>query len=154
MPLSRNRRRAVTIAAGAALLGILAIPLVGQDTSTRLERVTTTPPPPTALATALTKTTRTTQFMNGETDETLVRKLAERYVEAVNTHDNATIAELNCAKAAPGLIQIAAAGRPVTLGGLARSPSPDRYNAEFTIDGEPSHRMSIIRRDGVWCVRD
>lgn len=144
--------RTVTIAAGVVLLGILAVPLIGQDTSTQLERATTTPAPSPTLATGLTKTTRTSQIMTD--DETLVRKLAERYIEAVNTHDNATIAELNCAKAAPGLIQIAADGRPVTLGGLTRSPSPDRYSAELTIGGEPSGRMIIIRRDGVWCVRD
>lgn len=144
-------RRVATVATGAVLLGILAVPLIGHD-SARLERATTTPVPPTTLATGLTKTTRTSQIMTD--DETLVRKLAERYLEAVNTHDDATIAALNCAKAAPGLTQIAADGKPVTMTGLERAPARERYHLHLAIGGEPAGIRRIVKRDGTWCVED
>lgn len=105
------------------------------------------------MATELTKTTRTTHIMTD--DETVVRKLAERYVKAVNDNDNTTIAELNCARTAPGLLQIAADGQPVTLGdSLERGSAKDRYYVDLTIAGKPGPRMVINKRDGTWCVFD
>lgn len=141
-----SRRRAVAVViAGAAFLGILAVvTLTGRD-STKIQRAT-----PTSPATGFT---RTTHIMTD--DETLVRKLAERYTAAVNTHDDATIARLNCARTAPGLLQIAAEGKPVTLTGeLERAPVKDRFYAGLKIGGEPGPRMVVIKQDGAWCVKD
>ncbi|MFC4852297.1 hypothetical protein [Actinophytocola glycyrrhizae] len=147
--MSRSRRVAVgVIATGAALLGVLSALPPGHDNA-RLERATTS-----AAATLSTESTRTSRVMNDQDDETAVRKLAERYLAAVNNHDDATVARLNCARTGPGLIQIAADGRPVTMGRLERASVRDRYYADLTIGGKPTGRMIIVRRDGVWCVRD
>jgi hypothetical protein len=140
--MSPAHRTAIgVIIAGMVLLGLL--PLADPE-NTRLERTTPT----------TTASTRTSHPMNDPADETAVRKLAERYLAAVNTHDDATVAQLNCAKAAPGLLQMVAGGRPVTMGGLERAPVRDRYYVGLTIDGTPAAPMIIERRDGVWCVRD
>lgn len=77
-------RRAVTIAACAVLLGILAVPLIEQGTSTQLERATTASAPSTTLATGLTKTTRTSQIMTD--DETLGRAHDRRRAEPHDPH--------------------------------------------------------------------
>jgi hypothetical protein len=136
-----HRAAVGVIIAGIVVLGLL--PLTDPE-NTRLERAT----PSTA------ESTRTSHPMNDPADETAVRKLAERYLAAVNTHDDATVAQLNCAKAAPGLLQMVAGGRPVTMGGLERAPVRDRYYVGLTIDGTPAAPMIIERRNGVWCVRD
>lgn len=92
---------------------------------------------------------------NEDPDEPKVRDLAERYVEAVNKTDETTIAQLSCAKAAPGLLQIAASGQQVTMTGkLERAPVEERYYVELTIGGRPAPHMAIILKDGAWCVRD
>ena len=116
------------ITAGTVLLGLL---LLSGPENTRLDRADPT-------------TARTSHTMNDQADdETTVRKLAERYLAAVNTHDDTTVALLNCAKAAPGLLQIAAGGRPVTMTGLERAPERDRYYASRTSDGTPAAPMII-----------
>jgi len=142
-----GRIAVVVIAAGVVLLGVrTALPLAG-DENARLDRATTS-------ANVPTRTTRTSHMHDQTDDETAVRKLAERYLEAVNSHDDATIAQLNCAKVAPGLIQIAASGRPVTMGALEQAPERDRYYADLTIGDDPAVRMIIVRQAGIWCVRD
>jgi hypothetical protein len=129
-----------------ALGVLLALPLSGHENA-RLDHAG-----PAILPTA---NTRTSHVMNDQADdETVVRKLAERYLAAVNDDDDAIVAQLNCAKAAPGLIQIAADGRPVTMGELERAPARDRYHVDLTVEGKPAARMIIVRQDGVWCVRD
>ncbi|MFI7672740.1 hypothetical protein [Actinophytocola sp. NPDC049390] len=129
------------ITTGAAMLALL--PLYSPE-STRLDRVTPT----------TTDRTRTSHTMNDPADETAVRKLAERYLAAVNTRDDATVARLNCAKAAPGLLQMVADGRRVTMTGLDRAPVRARYYVGLTIDGAPVAPMIVEQRDGDWCVRD
>jgi hypothetical protein len=160
VPLSRRLRRAVAAGAVVAFLIVLAVLQLTSHDSTRPDRAIATPAQTPDPATSLTKTTRTTQIMTDETDNaadelTLVRKLAERYVEAVNGNDAATIAELNCAKATPGLLQIAASGQPVTLaGGIERAYFRDRYHVELAVGGKPGPPMTIMKKDGVWCVWD
>jgi hypothetical protein len=120
----------------------------------RLERAPGVPTStPATITTSTSALTKPTEDMD---DETLIRKLAERYVEAVNNDDNATIAELNCAKAAPGMLQIAANGQPVTLTGAIGHPryEEERYYVEMQIGGQPAPTMKIVKRDGVWCVFD
>jgi hypothetical protein len=147
-------RRSLTIfAAGVALLGALALPQLTACDDARLGRAPGIPTStPATITTSTSALTKPTEDMD---DETLVRKLAERYVEAVNDNDNATIAELNCAKAAPGLLQIAADGEPVTLtGAIGRARAQERYYVELKIGGQPAPPMKIIKRDGAWCVVD
>lgn len=38
--------------------------------------------------------------------------------------------------------------------GLERAAVHDRHYARLTIGGEPGPSMTIVRQDGVWCVRD
>lgn len=154
----RHVRTLIVAGAGATLLGVLAIPQLTGCDDTRFQHSTGTPATTSAQATitsptsAITKPTKPTKDMD---DETLVRKLAERYVEAVNNNDNAAIAELNCAKAAPGLLQIAAGGQPVTLtGAMGQAHGQERYYVEMTIGGQPAPTMKIVKRDGDWCVFD
>ncbi len=141
MPPSR-RIAVCVITAGVVLLALL--PLRGHEDA-RLDHATPT----------TNESTRTSHTMNDSSDDdTAVRKLAERYLAAVNTQDDATVAQLNCAKAAPGLLQMVASGRLVTMTGLDRAPVRDRYYISLTIDGMPAAAMIIERRDGRWCVRD
>jgi hypothetical protein len=142
------RIAAIVVAAGLVLLGVRAVlPLAG-DENARLDRATTSMNFP-------TRTTRTSNVHDqNDDDATEVRKLAERYAEAINRHDDATVAQLNCAKAAPGLLQMVAGDRPVTVGRLERAPARERYYVALAIGGEPGTDMIIVRQDGVWCVRD
>lgn len=43
---------------------------------------------------------------------------------------------------------------PVAMTGLERAAVHDRHYARLTIGGEPGPSMTIVRQDGVWCVRD
>jgi len=81
------------------------------------------------------------------------RDLAERYVEAVNNNDEATLVALNCTKTT-GLLPIAADGQTVTITDeFERAPAADRYAIGLMFDGRPAPRLTIMLRDGAWCVR-
>lgn len=83
-----------------------------------------------------------------------LRKLAERYVDAVNRADDTTVVQLNCASRT-GLTQVAANGKPVRLAGdLEWNPNRDRAYFSLTIGDQPTGRLTLEKRDGTWCVRD
>ncbi len=89
-----------------------------------------------------------------DADAGQVRALAERYIETVNNNDEPAMAELNCAQRA-GLLQVAAAGRPVALTDkLERAPVEDRYYVGLLIGNEPAPNLTIERKNQTWCVRD
>lgn len=96
--MARHRRAVVLGLAGLALLSaITAVLATGGHGRLEREPATSSTTPTWAVTTAA----KTTEINTDMDDDTLAHRLAERYMDAVNTHDDATVAELNCARAAP-----------------------------------------------------
>jgi hypothetical protein len=143
--LRRYRHVLIIVIIGAIVGGALAAYLIADRDSTAGRTPSTTPDPPTRHAVTTTRP---------PADDVALRKLAERYVDAVNRADDETVAQLNCA-ARPGLTQVAANGKPVRLAGdLEWNPNRDRAYFAITIDGERTGRLTLEQRNGTWCVRD